>query len=111
MDSRRPVFVRCTMAPSARRVVITGMGVVTPIGITLADYWQSMLDGKSGIRPIEAFDTSTLSTRFAGEVRNFDAKSFIDKKDRKSLRIMARGIQMAVAAAQIALDDSKVDKA
>src|SRR5207245_3869236 len=66
--------------------------------------------GKSGIKPIRAFDAANLPTRFAGEIVGFDAKSYIPKQDRKGLRVMARGIQLAVAAAQLAVDDSAIDK-
>src|SRR5262245_2724387 len=96
---------------SSRRVVVTGIGTVTPIGIAAEGFWQGLHGGKRGVAPIQAFDTSNLSTRFAGEIADFDAKVYLEKKERKSLRIMARGIQMAVAAAQLAIDDSKIDKA
>ena len=98
------------MTVASRRVVLTGIGVTSPIGVGAAPFWESLSQGRSGIRPISAFDASTLSTRIAGEINGFDAKSYIDKKDRKSLRVMARAIQLAVAAAQLALDDGKVDK-
>jgi 3-oxoacyl-[acyl-carrier-protein] synthase II len=98
------------MTASKRRVVVTGLGLVTPIGIGVAPFWDSLRQGRSGIRPIRSFDVSSLSTRIGGEIEGFDAKKFIDKKDRKSLRVMARAIQLAVAAAQLALDDAKVDK-
>jgi 3-oxoacyl-[acyl-carrier-protein] synthase II len=98
------------MALSPRRVVITGVGVTTPIGLDVTSFWDSLRTGRSGIRTIQAFDASKMPTRIAGEIASFDAKSYIDKKDRKSLRVMARGIQLAVAAAQLALDDAKVDK-
>lgn len=95
---------------SQRRVVITGLGVLTPIGKDAASFWDGLVRGKSGVRPIQSFDTSGLPVRFAGEIDSFDAKSYIDKKERKNLRVMARPIQLAVAAAQLALDDGKVDK-
>jgi 3-oxoacyl-[acyl-carrier-protein] synthase II len=98
------------MSSASRRVVFTGMGVMSPIGLTPAAFWDALRQGQSGVHTIQSFDPSTLPTRFAGEIRAFDAKNFIDKKDRKSLRMMARTIQLAVAAAQQALDDSKVDK-
>src|SRR5205809_590543 len=98
------------MAASTRRVVITGLGVVTPLGLDGPSFWQGVSAGQSGVRLIESFDCSPLTTRFAGEIDAFDAKQYIDKKDRKSLRIMARGIQLAVAAAQLAMDDAQVDK-
>ena len=66
--------------------------------------------GRSGIRAIQSFDTGGLPVRFGGEIPDFDARNYIDKKERKNLRVMARTIQLAVAAAQCALDDSGVDK-
>jgi 3-oxoacyl-[acyl-carrier-protein] synthase II len=98
------------MASSSRRGVITGLGIVSPIGLDKATYWDALTSGRSGIRAIAAFDVSALPTRIAGEVRDFDAKKYIDKKERKSLKIMSRTIQFAVAAAQLALDDSMVQK-
>jgi 3-oxoacyl-[acyl-carrier-protein] synthase II len=67
------------------------------------------MSGRCGVRPIRGFDASSLPVRFAGEVIDFDAKNYIDKKDRKSLRVMARPIQLAVAAAQVAMGDSGLD--
>src|SRR5262249_13562838 len=98
------------MASSSRRAVITGLGAVTPIGLDVAAYWDGLQKGQSGIRPIPSFDASGLPLRMAGEAIGFDAKNYLDKKERKSLRVMARTIQLAVAAAQMALDDGKVDK-
>jgi 3-oxoacyl-[acyl-carrier-protein] synthase II len=92
-------------------VVLTGIGIVNPIGATPADYWASLERGQSGVVRIQGIDPSSLPTQIAGEVRGFDAKNYLDKKERKSLRVMARPIQLAVAAAQLALDDGKVDKA
>src|ERR1700738_3245861 len=99
------------MAVSSRRVVITGIGVTSSIGLGAAPFWDSLSHGRSGIKPITAFDASALTTRIGGQIAAFDAKSYIDKANRKSLRVMARAIQLAVAGAQLALDDSQVDKA
>jgi 3-oxoacyl-[acyl-carrier-protein] synthase II len=98
------------MAVNSRRVVITGIGVTSSIGIGTAPFWDSLSHGRSGIKPISVFDASSLTTRIGGQITDFDAKDYIDKKDRKSLRVMARPIQLSVAAAQMALDDSKIDK-
>lgn len=98
------------MAASSRRVVVTGMGIINPLGQGRGPFWEALCQGKSGVRTIRVIDCSTVPTRIAGEVLDFDAKKYIDKKDRKSLRVMARAIQMAVAAAQLALDDAQVDK-
>lgn len=95
---------------SPRRVVITGLGVLTPIGLDVGKFWDSLVAGRSGIRQITAFDAGTLPSRIAGEIDGFDPKNYIDKKERKSLRVMARTIQLAVAAAQLALDDGTVQK-
>src|SRR6516165_9848143 len=93
-----------------RRVVITGIGIINPAGLTVDSFWEALEHGRSGIRFIQAFDHSRLPVRFAGEVVGFDAKGYVAKTERKSLKVMSRGIQMAVAAAQLALDDSKIDK-
>jgi 3-oxoacyl-[acyl-carrier-protein] synthase II len=98
------------MVSSQRRVVITGLGIVSPIGVDPISCWQALSQGRSGIKPIQGFNPNGLPVRIAGEIVGFDAKNFVDKKDRKSLRVMARSIQLAVAAAQLALDDSKADK-
>jgi 3-oxoacyl-[acyl-carrier-protein] synthase II len=98
------------MTATTRRAVITGLGVLTPIGTDAGSFWQSLRSGKSGIRPITTFDPSGLPVRFAGEIPDFDAKKYVDKKDRRSLKMMARTIELAVCAAQLALADSKVDK-
>ncbi len=95
---------------SARRVVITGLGVVTPIGKDGAALWDSLIQGRSGVHAIQSFDASSLPVRIAGEIVDFDAKNYLEKKERKNLRVMARPIQLAVSAAQLALDDGKVDK-
>jgi 3-oxoacyl-[acyl-carrier-protein] synthase II len=95
---------------SVRRVVLTGLGLFTPIGQGAAQYWEGLAQGKSGIRRIRAFDASAVPSPIAGEIDGFDPKAYIDKKERKSLRVMARTIQFAVAAAQVAMDEGKVDK-
>ena len=99
------------MAASSRRAVLTGVGVVSPIGLDAAAFWRSLQEGRSGVRPIRTFDASSLPVRFAGEIPDFDAKNFVEKSQRKGLRMMARTIQLAVAAAQLALNDGAVDKA
>jgi 3-oxoacyl-[acyl-carrier-protein] synthase II len=98
------------MAASSRRTVITGLGVITPIGTNPAAFWQSLREGRCGIRPIKTFDASALPVRFAGEIPDFDAKTFVAKEQRKSLKLMARTIQLGVAAAQRAIDHGQVDK-
>jgi 3-oxoacyl-[acyl-carrier-protein] synthase II len=98
------------MASFSRRAVITGLGVLSPIGLGAEAFWQGLQSGRSGVRKISAFDPSALPTQIAGEIPDFDAKKYLAKEDRKSLRVMARTIQLAVCAAQLALEDSGVDK-
>jgi 3-oxoacyl-[acyl-carrier-protein] synthase II len=99
------------MATTPRRAVITGLGVLSPLGLDLATYWDALQTGRSGVRAIDAFDASALPTRIGGQVVGFDARNYLDKKERKNLKSMSRSIQLAVAAAQLALDDARVDKA
>ena len=88
---------------SGRRVVITGMGAVTPIGNSVEETWASVKAGKSGIAPITHFDASNNKVKYAAEVKNFDTGLYMDSKE---ARKMARFTQFAVAAAKMALDDS-----
>src|SRR5258708_14357295 len=98
------------MAGTTRRAVFTGIGVLSPIGQDSSSFWHSLDQGKSGIGPIQAFDPSGLPSRIAGEITQFDPRKYLDKEARKSLKVMARTIKLAVAASQLALDDAKVDK-
>lgn len=93
-----------------RRVVISGIGVVNPIGVTLTAFWDALQQGRHGIRRISVFDSAGLPMPFAGEVPDFSAKAYLAKEERKSMKVMSRGIQMAVAAAQLAMDDAGIDK-
>lgn len=86
-----------------RRVVITGLGIVSPVGNTAEEAWAAVLAGQSGIGPITHFDSEKFSARVAGEVRNFDPAKFIEKKEIKKMDAF---IHFAVAAAQEAMDDS-----
>jgi 3-oxoacyl-[acyl-carrier-protein] synthase II len=99
------------MAPTPRRTVLTGIGLVTPLGLDTAATWKALCAGTSGVRPLQAFDPRNLPVHFGGEVLGFDAKAYIAKEGRKQIKVMARGIQLAVAAAQVAMDDGQVDKA
>lgn len=86
-----------------RRVVVTGMGALTPIGNTAEEYWKSLIAGKSGVAPITRFDASNSLVKIAGEVKDFNPDDFIDPK---AARRMARFSQFAVATARQALDMS-----
>src|SRR5881409_1525987 len=88
---------------NGRRVVVTGIGLVSSLGIGTEANWQALLAGRSGIGPITRFDASGFSTRIAGEVKDFDPLQFIDKKDVKKMDIF---IQFAIAAADGAIADS-----
>jgi 3-oxoacyl-[acyl-carrier-protein] synthase II len=98
------------MSATPRRAVITGIGVLSALGQDTATFWDALRTSRGGVRPIQAFDPSSLPVRFAGEVTPFDARKYVEKKERKSLLIMARTIQLAVAASKLALDDGKVIK-
>lgn len=92
---------------SSRRVVITGMGVITPIGNDLETFWRSLLNGVSGIEKIQAFDVSQYDCKIGGEVRNFDPKNFFNNP--KDSRRADRFSQLAMAAAKMAMTDSGID--
>ncbi len=91
-----------------RRVVITGLGLISPLGIGIEENWKGLVEGKSGIGPITRFDASQFSTRIAGEVKDFNPENYIDKKE---IRKMDLFIHFALAATSLALDDSglKID--
>ena len=91
---------------SERRVVVTGMGAVTPIGIGVKEYWSAVKEGKIGFAPITAFDTADFKVKLAAEVKDFDPELFMDKK---TARRMERFSQFAVAAAKEALEDANLD--
>ncbi len=95
---------------SARRVVLTGIGVVSPIGLDFPSFRQSLREGRGGIHAVRSFDASALPVRFGGEVVDFDARQYLEKKDRKRLNVMVRTIQFAVAAAQLAMNDAGLNK-
>ena len=94
------------MDRAPRRVVVTGLGVITPIGIGASAFWEALLAGQNGVRRIETFDPSGLTTTFGGEVRGYDAKKFVPSNQRKNLKIMARDIQLAVGTAKLAFEDA-----
>jgi 3-oxoacyl-[acyl-carrier-protein] synthase II len=87
----------------SRRVVITGVGLLSSVGLNTGETWAGLLAGKSGIGPITHFDPSLFAAKIAGEVRGFDPLNWVDKKDVKKMDAF---IQYALAAAQIAMDDA-----
>ncbi|MDR3195416.1 MAG: beta-ketoacyl-ACP synthase II [Endomicrobium sp.] len=89
-----------------KRIVITGIGVVTPIGIGNAEFTKALKEGKSGASSIEYFDTSAYATRFAAVVKNFEPEKFIEKK---KIKKMAKFTQFGFAAAKMAVEDSGLD--
>ena len=91
---------------SNRRAVITGMGAITPVGLNVADTWQSLVAGRSGVRTVTQFDISEFPTKFAAEVRDFDPCNYMDFK---SARRTARFTQFSVAATQEAVRASALD--
>ncbi len=88
-----------------RRVVITGVGVISPVGNDATTFWNSLLEGKSGIDRITSFDVSQYPTQIAGEVKNFNPEEFMDKKDVKR---NDRFVQFAMAAAKMAVKDANL---
>lgn len=92
-----------------RRVVVTGLGVISPLGIGIKENWQALCEGRSGIGPITRFDTTEYETKIAGEVKNFDPTSFLDRKE---ARKMDPFIHYALAAGIMAMEDShlKIDQ-
>ncbi len=87
----------------ARRVVVTGVGAVTPVGNTAEEFWAALLQGKSGIGPITRFDAGPLPTKIAGEVKGFDSLRFIDKKDDRKFDPF---LKYAIACAAMAVEDA-----
>jgi 3-oxoacyl-[acyl-carrier-protein] synthase II len=88
-------------------IVITGIGVITPIGIGSDPFWAALVAGESGIRPLNFFDASSLSVRFGGQIPDFDPKQYV--RPRKSLKVMSRDIQLGFAAADLAIADAGLD--
>ena len=88
-----------------KRVVVTGVGMITPVGVDTESSWQSLVSGKSGIGPITQFEDKNIPTQIAGEVKGFDPLQYIDQKEIKK---MDRFIHLALAASQMAMDDSRL---
>lgn len=93
-----------------RRAVVTGLGVLTPIGSSPAALWAALRAGTPGVGPVRAFDASALPCRIAGELPDFVAKNLIEKHYRKSLNAMARTVQLGVIAAQFGMQDAGLKK-
>lgn len=92
-----------------RDVVITGIGVVSPIGIGREAFWKGLVEGRSGVGPITSFDATELPVRFGGQIHDFDPKLYV--RPRKSLKVMSREIQLGFTAADLALIDSGLPEA
>src|SRR2546423_9349279 len=91
------------MRQNGTRVVVTGMGTINPLGRTIEEYWDGLIEGRSGSAPIEGFDSSRLTTKFACQVHGFDAA---DHMDRKLAHRSARFTQLALAATGQAIADA-----
>jgi 3-oxoacyl-[acyl-carrier-protein] synthase II len=89
-----------------KRVVVTGLGALTPIGNSVPDYWDGLMGGRNGIGPITLFDASRHACRIAGEVKDFNPQDYMDRKDAKR---MDRFAQFAIAASKQALADAELD--
>jgi len=96
------------MRVDKRRVVVTGLGAITPLGNTTDEFWEALRHGKSGIGPITKFDSTAYPTRIAGEVRGFDPLRFVDKKEARRLDPF---VQYAIAASVMAVEDAGLDLA
>jgi 3-oxoacyl-[acyl-carrier-protein] synthase II len=92
---------------SNRRFVVTGLGVVSPIGIDLKSFWENLVNGKSGIRPITQFDSATFDCHIAGEILGFNPSLYF--KNPKDVRRADRFAQLAMASAKLAIEDSGLD--
>jgi len=91
-----------------RRVVITGMGIISPVGNTISDAWENILNGKSGITQITRFDASALTSQIAGEIKNFDVTQYMSKKEARRMDIF---IHYGMAAAIQAIQDADIENA
>ncbi|TSA29517.1 MAG: beta-ketoacyl-[acyl-carrier-protein] synthase II [Ignavibacteriales bacterium] len=91
---------------SSKRVVVTGIGALTPIGNNTQEFWEGLISGRNGAGPITKFDPSAFNTRFACEVKNFDPLKYVDKKE---LRRMDPFTHYSLATAAMAMEDSKLD--
>lgn len=90
----------------SRRVVVTGLGAITPIGLSVEEFWESIKAGKTGFAPITKFDAAAYKCHLAAEVKNFDGRNYMDFKAAKRMELFC---QYAVAAAKEALEDAEID--
>jgi 3-oxoacyl-[acyl-carrier-protein] synthase II len=90
----------------SRRVVITGLGAVTGLGVGVGPLWEALLAGRSALRRISRFDPSGFPCRLAAEAKDFSAKDYVPKSYRKAVKVMARDIELAVGAAKVAVEDA-----
>ena len=90
-----------------KRVVLTGVGAITPVGNNIPDFWDAVVNGKTGVGPLTAFDCSSFNSRIAAEVKNFDAKLYMTAKQDKRLDPF---VKFALAAAKMAFEDSGLDR-
>src|SRR3972149_5776569 len=90
-----------------RRVVVTGIGMVTPLGNSVEETWEGMRHGRSGVDRITRFDASTFPTKIAGEVKQFDLSRFVERPER--FQYSGPNSRFALAAAQMAMRDSRID--
>ena len=88
-----------------KRVVVTGLGCLTPIGCNKEEFWQSLMEGKSGAQTIDFLDTEKLPVKFSASVKNFQSDKYFDKKDLKKMDLF---MQYGMAAGMDAVDDSKL---
>src|SRR5687768_4602559 len=91
-----------------RRVVVTGIGLVTPLGTGVEETWSGLLEGRSAVGPIEGYDVSSLRTRIAAEIKDFDPEQWAN---RKALRSMTRNDQLSLAGATLAVRDAGLELA
>ena len=90
-----------------KRVVVTGLGALTPIGNNIQEYWDALVSGKSGAAPITYYDTEKHKTKFACEIKNFNVEEFVDRKES---RRMDKFAQYAIAASEEAIGDAGITK-
>ena len=98
------------MVSNSRRLVLTGFGVLSPIGATPDAFWQALVAGASGVRTISLIDASELPTHIAGEVPGFSAKAVLEKGYRKELKSMARTVELGLVGAQLAVQNAGLAK-